>query len=398
MKLLISTVIILLSTTIFATDATSSLSKIQSLYPHQSKEVILKRIKSSEDQFYFLRSFVPFYYDYISNNKSSLKSWAPLHQYTGFLAGDAHPQNFGTLINQESKMHFGVNDPDDGGYGPIYLDLLRYFTASNLMLNLSNSSLNTTQINVLLNAYYQGITDSKYEYSEFTRKLIEKSKRQGTTINPKWIIADGKSYKFKKRKNPAFTYDLSQKELISLRKILILNLKNEISILDGYGLLKYSGGSGGLNRFELLIQFEDKKLAWVELKQAAPKPGIFPISTKPLRSTSKRYIENINLQRGRDWLQYHPIIKLSGKPYLLRYRRDGNNTIDVDSNTPHSDFILIASDQLYKLGQLHLASSSNSYIQSLKKIKLESWLKDIKTLSQFMTTSFKNLTQSPASH
>ncbi|MCO4795241.1 MAG: DUF2252 family protein, partial [Bacteriovoracaceae bacterium] len=381
----------------FATDATSSLSKIQSLYPHQSKEVILKRIKSSEDQFYFLRSFVPYFYDYISNNKSSLQTWAPLHQYSGFLAGDAHPQNFGTLINQESKMHFGVNDPDDGGFGPLYLDLLRYFTASNLLLNTSNSSLSDTQVETLLEAYLKGVKDSKYKLSDITKKLIKKSKKKGTNVNPKWITLDGDSYKFKKRKSPAFTYDLTEKEINSLKKILSLNLKDDIKILDAYGLLKYSGGSGGLNRYELLIQFEDKKLAWAELKQAAPKPGIFPISTNAIRSISKRYIENINLERGKNWLQYHPIVKFEGKSYLLRYRRHGNDSIDVDSETPYSDFILIASDQLYKLGQLHQPNSSKNYISSLKSLKTEDWLKDIKTLSQFMTTSYKELTSSKVS-
>ena len=119
----------------------------------------LQKLAESKTSFHFLRSFVDYFYLTIAQNNKTLGVTKHFSQYSGKCVGDAHPENFGFLFQNDGNPLFTMNDIDDFGPCPMAYDIFRLLTASYLV----DSKLSAE---TLLNAYLFGLSRSEEHTSE----------------------------------------------------------------------------------------------------------------------------------------------------------------------------------------------------------------------------------------
>ena len=90
------------------------------------------KLDASANTFHFTRSFVDYYYAIIAKNTAQLNIAKAASSFTGWCVGDAHPENFGILLQNNSKSLFSMNDMDDFGPCPLAYDFLRLLVSSRL--------------------------------------------------------------------------------------------------------------------------------------------------------------------------------------------------------------------------------------------------------------------------
>jgi len=362
-------------------DITNEISK---LYTHQSLETINSRLKDTQDSFYFFRSYVPYYYEILSKCKTEYTELNKLFNRKGLVVGDPHPMNFGTVfLNDSGKdIALSLNDPDDGGIGYYAADLVRYLSSIEIM------SPETFKENVIT-SYLEGLNGSSYQYSKKSLKILKKSIGK---MKPSSKYVDFDNQKFSKRKSSS--YDLDENTIDLLKDIVKHDY--DAVLLEAYGLLKYTGGSGGLNRFEVLIKQNsktyDNKIQWLEFKGIAPHPGNFPMTNFTNATLEQRYESNIILQQGKDALEHFKISSINGDQYLGCFRFSGNKSYDLEKIST-KDLKKIVSDQLYTLGKLHAKSlskdvNSRNYAKQVST-NVKSLLALAKKMAQIMNSSYK---------
>lgn len=365
------------------------------LYPHQNKQIINKRLDNTENSFMFLRAYVPYYYHLFKECFAKKNLFQDFKNFEGLVAGDAHLMNFGTV--QEAfdgkKVLVTLNDPDDGGHGYHFLDFVRFLSSYQIMLAQYNFE-DEADLKPLLKSYLKGVTDSKFELSSKTKKLIKKSKGKATPSS-KWVDIQNK--KFKARKDGNYSITAATEE--ELTEIVAKEFKGKL--IDAYGLIKYTGGSGALNRFEVLAELPKWGVQWLEFKKIAPKPGLFPMAPNKQSTVQKRYEENITFQQSKKALKLFRVVNVKAEKYLIRFRFSGNKDYGVDELDESTGSIklsrvkTVAVDQAYLLGKLHRKDlkqkKSLEYRSKFKKYEIETFVDFVLKINSLMIRSFNSI-------
>ncbi len=131
-------------------------SDVRALYPELSEPALCEKITSAEDAFHLYRALVPLYYQMLADG--AVPELVPSEAARGWCAGDAHPENFGALLQKDGSAVFSINDMDDAGPCPLWADALRFFTA----VTLHDGRID---LDPLLNAYRDGVTGKTEQLS-----------------------------------------------------------------------------------------------------------------------------------------------------------------------------------------------------------------------------------------
>jgi len=194
------------------------------------------------DPFQFLRSYVDYFYLVLKSNEPNLPLTTRLQSIPGWCVGDAHPENFGVLIQNDGVSMFTMNDMDDSGPCPIGVDLIRLMVSSRLYSH-------DIDIDKLLNSYLKGLERQAVEVPSAVLKMLKKSQKRGTAPSSKNI--EGRRIVRDSNMVEVNATELDQIKL-SLRD-LKSSLSPQAKLLDAVATSKIGGGSGGILRYEILL-------------------------------------------------------------------------------------------------------------------------------------------------
>src|SRR5262249_53669375 len=150
--------------------ATPGFSDVRTLYPELSEQALREKITSAQDAFHLYRALVPLYYKMLADG--AVPALVPSDASRGWCAGDAHPENFGVLLQKDGSGVFSSNDMDDAGPCPLWADALRFFTA----VHLHNGHID---LDPLLNAYHDGVEGKTEKLSTAVLAMLDDAKKGG---------------------------------------------------------------------------------------------------------------------------------------------------------------------------------------------------------------------------
>ncbi|MFZ3228917.1 MAG: DUF2252 family protein [Pseudobdellovibrio sp.] len=309
---------------------------------------------AAKDSFHFFRSYVDYFYLIIAANKSNIVSFDKASSFAGWCVGDAHPENFGFLAQKNNSSLFTMNDMDDFGPCPVIYDLYRLMVSSRLY----DKNINLDHI---LKSYLSGLNSEYISMSSELVALLNESQKNGTQLNSKKIVS-GKFIR-----NAEMTeVDLNTKnEILVALKNTNLGFSERFNIVDLVMTNKIGGGSGGLLRYEILID-DNNQMTHLELKEEV-KPSIYPVATDLIPDTNLRIQKAIQVEQGLNALPIYGSIEIKGLSMLSRPRYTGNIGVNLGDNSKVVNEEIIAYEA-YTLGQIHARSimQSDQYQKLLK--------------------------------
>jgi hypothetical protein len=312
-------------------------------------------------------------------NRDSLRAVSAADNVAGWCVGDAHPENFGVLIKNEGHSVFTMNDPDDSGPCPVVLDLYRLMVSSRLYKE-------RTKLNKLLEAYIAGLQGESYDIPAPVEEMFKKSRKKGITPNPDKVEGN----KFIRKENIT---EVSADELAQLKAVVAsfgASLAPEAKIIDAVSTRKIGGGSGGLLRYEVLVD-NGGTLLHLEFKEETV-PSIYPAAAGTIPGTRERISATLSLTQGSGASPYYAVVKVSGKDMLIRPRFAGNVGVSLDkqSGPDNKDIIRY---EAYVLGGIH--SRSLHRTKEWKKLLLgipgSAWENDVELMAQRFDLKFTEL-------
>lgn len=243
---------------------------------------------------------------------------------------------------------------DDFGPCPLIYDLYRLMVSSRLY----DLDINLDQI---LNSYLSGLNYENISMPSQLLTLLNESQKNGTKLNPKKIVS-GKII----RSAEMTEVDLNTKnEILFELKNANFGFSERFNVVDLVMTSKVGGGSGGLLRYEILID-DNNQMTYLELK-AEVKPSIYPVATDLIPNTELRIQQAIQVEQGLNALPIYGSIEIKGLSMLSRPQYTGNIGVNLGDNSKFVNEEIIAFEA-YTLGQIHARSimQSDQYQKIIK--------------------------------
>ncbi len=352
-------------------DARSCMQLMSTFYNNQNMERITSRIEATKyDAHKFLRSFPPYYYK-LAEDLNLRSILGDVYQYRSVIAGDPHVENFG-VRSFNGELRILINDFDDLSEGNTILDVVRLLTS----MKLSGHKVDKKFTEKFIKRYVEGLELKKEKYSKVTEKFFKEAKKNKPRVATKKY--DPKTKKFLSKREPAEDVEVSDFEFLKEA------FKPFGEVRDAYKYVKEGGGSGGLDRFELLIEKEGEFI-WVEVKEW-DTPGINAglLTTPPSHQKRLEYV----LKYDQPELPISTI-NFQGKIFQVREVSERHVDITLD-NIKKSDIENLYLDLAYALGRFHHTFDVNEkYIASLSETKSD----DIHEAVKKVTSSIEEVVE-----
>lgn len=345
------------------------------LYPEQSQDTLSKRIarvKSAPD---FFRSFTPYFHYRLSNGLFQTSPWNQVRNQIGWCLGDPHPENFGTLLSEKGQAFYGPNDIDDAHPCPQAADILRFLTGWNLWVGEGATE-------ELLATYMKARKSSQsFPIPPTIALLLRESEIRGRLPRLKWYHPN---LHILRRRSDVIAVPSPFDREVAQAAIQILKGKGQV--IQVAERVRLDGGSGGVKRFLVLVNYADNPLL-LEFKEIV-RPATFPWGI-PLWDPFLR------IKTAWDWEQkstktpFHETTSLFGRPFHTRPLWEGEMDFDLDQLTGLQKRE-VAHFQASLLGALH----RNSPIRvggNIDLIPAAVWSKAVSVLAQEMTRAYDEL-------
>ena len=351
------------------------------LYPEHTKSIMVTRLENARDKHKFLRSFIPYYYQQVYKHADELPAFQKAKATQGHIAGDAHVENFGFLVDNNGKGVLGLNDFDDVAQSSLVLDVMRLSQSASYM----DKELDHAK---LIQSYMKGLKDGPHEYSAFVQKLSSKSNSGGHLTKAEYATtANGKS--FSVRQAPTFATSADQKKV--LQDLLKTKFGPNAVLHDSYRTMKESGGSAWGKRYHLLAEY-DGQVHFIELKEAAGS-GVVPELVSKAQTNKDRILDARDVFLGKNFDQKLDVVTFENESFQLRFKSEGNKSIDF-GKLKAKDYPRLIEDEFYILGQLHRKSLAadpakiERYSNDLNTITAKEWEATIKVMKQRIKKAF----------
>ncbi len=338
-----------------------------------------QKLSTAKDAFHFLRSYVDYYYLIVKANRSSLPSLSSTWGVPGWCVGDAHPENFGVLLQNNGASLFSMNDIDDSGPCPVVLDIFRLMVSSRLYDN-------STKIDKILVAYLAGIQRQNYNMPPAVQDMMKKSQKKGTRPSDNKVSGNKLIRDSSMREVTADEAKQIKQALVYLRPYVDPHTK----LLDMLATVKVGGGSGGLLRYEILLNNKGS-LVHLEFKEEVT-PAIYPVALGAIPDPANRVMTTLKLSQSSNISIYYNVVQINNMSMMVRPRFDGNVGVALDkqSASDNRDIILY---EAYQLGVIHSRSvkNINSWVQTLQPVQGETWENDVDAVTDLFANKFKQL-------
>lgn len=335
--------------------------------------------ETTKDPLNFFRSNVALYYKLAIQNKKQLPIINKLLEINGLCMGDAHLENFGFLYQNSKLSIFAPNDIDDFDRCPLILDIMRLLVSTEL----ADQSMGYKKIT---EAYLLGLTSGRMEPGPFIRSLQMRSFQKAEAVNEKLLRAD----RFIRRKGLA---DLDARELQDVADI-VSDLNQKITggrrfiLLDVVKTKKTSGGSAGLNRYELLLS-RGKRLVHLELKEMVDS-ATSEVFGPAYKTNADRIKAALDFTIGKSRSPFYRVYQVGRVAFLMRPKFEGNVGVEFQIRQKKVNKNTIQYEA-YTLGRLHALSlkTSTIYISVLKTTTKEAWKLEASTLARYFIDHFR---------
>lgn len=353
-------------------------ARFLALNPHLKASDIEHKVAGAKNAFKLYRAVVPAFYDsYIALKAGEVArvrgfsapvraSLTRLEKHEGWMYGDVHPENFGAALSDEGKAVFTINDLDDGGRGPVALDLLRYL--GSLRLHQPGMSLDP-----VIDAYQEGLAgkplpkarskwrdeflEAAEEEGRVTQKRLHDSKRHG-------IARDGTMQEVSKAQ-------LGRIEE-ALKRAFGGASQGRLKVRDGVQVVRDHGGSGGLDRYLVLLKVGkdagiDGKHVLIELKQVA-EAGMRLVWKGAGLDAEGRIRQGLFYSQGAEASRYSTAVRVGDTDLLVRPKFRGNSGVDLSELSKKKASKLFETEA-HTLGALHRRSLAEpeAYLRDLRE-------------------------------
>lgn len=337
------------------------------------------KIEAAKNPYRLLRSVVDYFYLLANANQKNLPIVTSHLSTSAWCMGDAHQENFGFILLDNGKSIFTINDFDDAGPCPAILDLFRFMVSARLFDK-------DIQLTPLMDAYLAGLQLQDYKMPPELKKLNEKSLKDGrapraSKVKDNRLVRDDAS-----TEPTAAEQNEIKKSLAYLKPFL----STEPKILDIIATAKIGGGSGGLQRYEVLLE-DKKQLIHLEFKEQV-MPAIYPVATEKLPSQLDRVMTTLANTQGANRSFYYNVVAVGGKTMLIRPRFDGNVGISLGKKANTEDKAIIRYEA-YTLGVIHARSIASipSWAKALQGLSPKAWDQEVSAMVQQFESKFAEL-------
>ncbi|MBU6376488.1 MAG: DUF2252 family protein [Bdellovibrionales bacterium] len=343
---------------------------LRGLYPELSDQAFSLKLKKASNPIKFLRAFPPLYYRLVALYQDSLPEGVRASMsFRGWCAGDAHPENFGTLVGENQGPQFTLLDQDDSGPCSLASDLLRFLIASLQSLPESFSSRET--LGRLMDAYFDG-AEGRVKLSAPVKKLLEEAAKKSGFDNELRVFED----------QAELTSSVTTRERQSISKGLSA-IFGSVSEVEATRYAKTSGGSAGLLRYRVRARTKKETIV-VELKTLGA-PAVFferdgatpPVDEPRMSDPAFRLKRSLALTAPQGRSRFFQVLLLDNVPMLVSPRYRGIRSVDLerDSDGFSRDVIRVLRDEAAVLGSLHARGSRSisPFLAQLRRVTPEEW-------------------------
>ncbi len=358
--------------------------RLARLYPQLSPAELREKIRVTRTPFEFYRSFVALFYDELGATPLTGTTFAAIANDTGVCIGDAHPENFGVILNDRGESVFTVNDVDDATPGPIFSDFLR------LLAGISIYS-PSTPLTPLVQTYVDALQGRMAPTSTLVAAAIQKSQSKGFSIARKELRSDSEL------KRDATANELSPAE----RNALVSALAPiGLTLVDAYRYKRLKGGSFGTTRIPTLVDsapgstWGGKRLL-VEFKSLFPSSvGAF-IPPTLIPDARVRVPQALTLfQRPYGVSQIFRVLSMQGVTFLQRPRWSGNVDVELDDWSgiaSASAMLALYQNEAAVIGRIHRegARFPTDYITHAVQLSPQDWVTRAQQLAERIQTTYQ---------
>ena len=338
----------------------------------------VKKVEEARSPFYFLRSFVDYFYLLVASNEMNLPSYLSNKNGVSWCVGDAHPENFGTYILENNQSTYTMNDIDDSGPCPLVLDILRLMVSSRLY----NPSV---QLSPMIQSYLRGLRFETIPAPGFIQKMLGESLSKGKSARKKNIEG-------RRLVRQGDFFELNAEQTQAVVQILMdpkFPFQPGAKITDVYGTRKQSGGSADLTRFEVLIE-NGNDFIQLEFKQQTA-PAVAALNLFEIPQQQDRIFKSLTYTQNNpsSFFQFATVL---GMPMLIRPIFSGNIGTDL-ADIKMEELQSVLNYQALTLGRIHASSSSNlpSYINGIQRTTSKAWESDVQSFVQMYEAKFQQL-------
>lgn len=336
------------------------------------------RYKTVADEFHFLRSFVPYYYQLVKTQPGLTLSLAPLAKFNGWCVGDAHLENFGAVLQPSGNAIFTINDMDDAGPCPLSADALRFFTGVYLWRP-------DADVGEAVDAYLAGLKNGRGDLSKPVSDLIQNAEDGGQKVPKKFRGETDLRLARQDGYSPVPPADLED-----LTEVLEKTFGPRVKVYDALlEDMRWNGGSGGLRRYVALVSSaEVSQPGVIEIKEVR-EPGIFPLAAGKIPSPATRFQRTLEMEQGSKVLNWYGSVGLKGASYIVRPKIDGNVGVSID-DFKEDELEKIVLDEARTLGALH-SDSHEDYVSAARALPKDAWLKAAQAAAVAIRSAYAEL-------
>ncbi len=255
----------------------------------------------------------------------------------GLIIGDSHPNNFG-FVQINGKAIYAPNDFDDGGWGPVALDALHYFTAVQATFN------DTALTDRLIAEYVRCSTSSKSEPRGEPAGGAPNWQKLASDMLAKYTVGD--AFKLPTKALNAIASPATKAKVTAA----VASALPKLQVLDGVEFVHNYGGSGGYQRYWVLAKNENGEREIIELKQAGA-PAVGQYEKQALSGSLRLQRLKAAFWDGAAPNDDHIVVSISGVNFELRRKmRMGDVEVEEMSPTDRETTLLA---QAHRLADLH---------------------------------------------
>ena len=356
------------------------MAKMLEHYPDQNTQKILLRFENAKNKHMFMRAFIPYYYREAYEAREALPIYQKLKNHTGQIVGDAHVENFGFIVSNKGTPKFTFNDFDDVAEAPLFLDVMR--------LSQSASYLGDYDHVKLIEAYKKGLSGTQHKYTPYVEGLRKKAEKGGHASKAD-VLATKEGPRFAAKGEPNFP--VTKSEQTEIDKLLKAKFGKNTVLHDSYRTMKESGGSAFGNRYHVLTEINGE-MQFIELKEIMDG-GVIASWTKKQVTNEKRVQNSMQSFLGNEFDERLAVVKVNKKPFQLRFKSEGNKSIDAAAMKA-KELEQVIADEFYILGQLHRTSLGGSntgvaaYARDLEKVTPEDWESSVKVMKKTLKQAY----------
>lgn len=352
---------------------------LRSFYPELTDAAFERKLAGASNPSRFLRSFAPAYYRTFSTLKKSFSTGLrDASQFQGWCAGDAHPENFGTRLDDSGKAIFTLVDLDDFDRCSIVADLLHFLLATRLA---QRDFSDRDALETILAAYVKG-TRGEIKLSRSVRKLLERAEDR-TYFDQNLEVRNSEDEELSRSLGKS-----DRDELARTASTLFGN----IGVTEATQFAKTRGGSAGLTRYRLRLDGDEDPVV-LEYRTLTRPATIFEKPDTPAldvlaatREPRIRITTALEMTSPKGRSKWFGALKFRDRWMMVSPRFKGNRAVDLrhDTDEDRAEMLKVLRDEAAVLGELHSRGTDDmaSFMAAIRNVKSREWESALDALAE----------------